>query len=221
MYRVIKHKYEDRNNLFFSSDWHVFHNPSWDQPIWKTRGYLSAADASEKILTTINNRVPEQGILYFLGDGFLNASDEDVVQWLGRINCKNIHYIFGNHCSNIYRLYTQEIIRQFGDIGVEIYPICMNNVVFMGNHLEIQVGKQRIIMNHFPLHSFNKMSRGSIMLSGHSHNTDNSRNPNSPINRYLDIGWDWKCDVWSFEEIMDVMSTKTFVSVDHHNSTTN
>lgn len=215
MYRILKHKYDDRDKLFFSSDWHIFHNPSWDVPIWKTRGYLSASDAAEQILNTINARVSEHDTLYFLGDGFLNASDEEVIRWLSRINCKNIQYLFGNHCSNMYRLYTQEVERQYGDIGVEVYPLRMNNVVFLGNHIELHVGKQRIIMNHFPLHSFHKMKGGSIMLSGHSHNTDKSRNPDWPTNRCLDIGWDWKRDVWSFEEIMDVMSTKTFTPVDH------
>lgn len=217
MYKIIKHKWDERNNLFFCSDPHVFHSPSWDVPLWQSRGYESAADAAVDKIAKINARVGEDQILYCLGDGFLNTTDEECLNWLSQINCKNIYYLFGNHESNMYRLYKQEVKKQFGFDDLEVYPVRMGNVVFYGNHLDVEVGKKKLVMNHFPLHSWNSMGqRKSWMLSGHQHNTDPTRNPDYPTNRCIDIGWDWKRDVWSFSEIEDVMSTKTFVAVDHH-----
>jgi calcineurin-like phosphoesterase family protein len=213
MYNIHRYDWSDRNRHYFSSDWHNFHDPkSWDVPIWKSRGYSSPLDAAKNVQDTINSRVGEDDVLHYLGDGFLNASEEGVVEWFAGIKCRNIRYHFGNHESIPYRLYREEVIRQFGRTDIEVYPLRLGNILFVGNHSEIHIGRQRIILNHFPLRIWNKhlaSQRPSIMLSGHSHNKDWERNPDSPAPKALDVGWDWKLDVWSFGEIMEVMSTKT------------
>lgn len=220
MNKILKFPWSERNRHFFTSDLHIFHNPSWPVPIWKMRGYQSANEASEKTLNIINHTVGEDDILWVLGDLFLNATDEQCLEWLSKINCKNINKLWGNHHSNTYRLYKQEMLKQYSRDDIEVYPLTMGNLTYLGNHVEIQVGKQRIIMNHFPLHSFNKMGRSSWMLSGHSHLTDKTRCPEYPLGKTLDVGID-SGKIWSFSDIEDVMSTKTFVQVDHHDSNTN
>ena len=154
--------------------------------------------------------------LYFLGDGFLNATEEGVKKWLDGIECQNIYYLFGNHASVPYRLYRDEIQRQFGRNDIEVYPLRVKNLVFLGNHHEIQVGKQKIVLNHFPIHSWNSMNKLSWNLHGHSHLSDPTTSPLNPLHKRFDIGWDWKRDVWSYAEIEEIMSAKTFASVDHH-----
>lgn len=219
MYRIIKHRPEDKDKIFFSSDWHVYHDPSWIVPIWEMRGYLNAQDAAEKIISKINERVPSDGTIYFLGDMFLNASDDQCKQWLSEVNCRNIKILWGNHESNMYRIYKSFMMEAFNTDAIEVYPLShksLPNVEFMGNHLELQIGKQRIVLNHFPIHSWNNMCRKSWHLHGHQHNADKTRNPEWPINRCLDVSWDWKKDLWAFDEIEDIMSVKTFVTYDHH-----
>jgi calcineurin-like phosphoesterase family protein len=216
MYKITKYPYESRQKHFWSTDWHNYHDPKWPSPIWEMRGYLNAQDALENTLRVVNERVGENDILWYLGDGFLNASDDQVLDWLGRVKCKNIKYLFGNHESCPYRLYKQEVNRQFGRDDIEVYPLKLGNVEFLGNHTEIQIGKKHIVMNHFPLRIWNKNQHGSWMLSGHSHLNDPERRPESPIGKALDCGWDYKNDVWSFDEIEDVMSTKNQVAIDHH-----
>jgi len=212
----IKHKWEDRNKIFFSSDWHNYHDPKWDVPIWKMRGYNSPQESVDDVVSKINARVKEDNFLYFLGDGFLNATDEQVLEWFSRINCKNINYIYGNHESNIFRIYRQAVLEKYGDPEIEVYPMRFNNVVFLGNYQEIYIGKKLIVLQHFPIKTWNNNSRNSFHLHGHSHNTDKSRNPEHPMGKCLDCSWDWKKDIWSFEEIEDVMSTKEMQIFDHH-----
>ncbi len=212
----IKHKWEDRNKIFFSSDWHNYHDPKWDIPIWKMRGYNSPQESVDDVVSKINAKVKEDDFLYFLGDGFLNATDEQVLEWFSRINCKNINYIYGNHESNIFRIYRQAVLEKYGDSEIEVYPMRFNNVVFLGNYQEIYIGKKLIVLQHFPIKTWNNNSRNSFHLHGHSHNTDKSRNPEHPMGKCLDCSWDWKKDIWSFEEIEDVMSTKEMQIFDHH-----
>jgi calcineurin-like phosphoesterase family protein len=212
----IKHKWEDKNKIFFSSDWHNYHDPKWDIPIWKMRGYNSPQESVDDVVSKINAKVKEDDFLYFLGDGFLNATDEQVLEWFSRINCKNINYIYGNHESNIFRIYRQAVLEKYGDPEIEVYPMRFNNVVFLGNYQEIYIGKKLIVLQHFPIKTWNNNSRNSFHLHGHSHNTDKSRNPEHPMGKCLDCSWDWKKDIWSFEEIEDVMSTKEMQIFDHH-----
>jgi len=101
-------------------------------------------------------------------------------------------------------------------MDVEVYPLPMGNVNFLGNYQEIHIGKQYINMSHFPLRIFHKDSRGAWSLSGHSHLQDEGRRPDAMLQKALDCGWDHKRDVWSFEEIADVMSTKTIKILDHN-----
>jgi calcineurin-like phosphoesterase family protein len=216
MNKIIKHKWEDRNKIFFSSDWHNYHDPKWDVPIWKMRGYSSPQESLDDVVSKINARVKEDDFLYFLGDGFLNATDEQVLEWFSRINCKNINYIYGNHESNIFRIYRRTVLEIYGDPDIEVYPMRFNNVVFLGNYQELQVGKKSVILQHFPIHSWNHMRHSAWMISGHQHNTDKTRNPEYHLGKMLDVSWDYKRDIWSFEEVEDVMSTKDILTVDHH-----
>lgn len=216
MHYTKKYNWTERNRLFFSSDWHLFHDPKWDVPIWKMRGYESAQDSTDKILEKVNERVGEDDIIYYLGDLALNASDDLLLDHLSKLNCKNIFKLWGNHTSNSYRLYKKEVEKQYNLKDVEIYPLKMGNLTFVGNHLNIRVGKQLIVMNHFPLHTHEMAPHGAWNLSGHEHRNDPMREPAYPINKALDVSWDKKLDVWSYDEIMDVMSTKEIYVPDHH-----
>lgn len=223
MYKILKYSWEQRHKHFWSSDWHNYHDPQWPVPIWKMRGYECAEDSAEKVLQKINDRVPKDGFLWFLGDGFLNTTDDAIFNWFKSINCQNIMYLMGNHESGMYRIYKQCVKDAFGFEDLEVYPINhknLPNVTFLGNHQEIQIGKKRIIMNHFPLRIWNSSHRGSWHLSGHSHLNDPMRRPEYPNGKAIDMGWDYKNDVWSFDEIEDVMSTKTVELIDHHDKNT-
>jgi calcineurin-like phosphoesterase family protein len=220
MNKLLKYPWSDKDKHFFTSDWHIYHDPNWPIPIWKSRGYNSSKESAQIIQNTINDKVGKEDILWVMGDLFLNSSDEQCLEWLSGLKCDNIYKLWGNHCSNTFRLYRQEIMNQFGRDDIEVYPITMGKVTFLGNHQEIQIGKKRIIMNHFPIHNWNHIGRASYNLHGHSHNNDHTRNPDFPLGKCLDCSWDWKKNVWSFDEIEEVMETKTVKLYDHHDSAT-
>jgi calcineurin-like phosphoesterase family protein len=182
------------------------------------RGYKNAVECAEHQIQKINERVGVDDILWNLGDNFLNASDEQCKKWWGAIKCRNIKYLFGNHESCPYRRYKERIHEQYGLNDVEVYPLKYSNIEFLGNHQEIQIGKQQIVMNHFPLRIWHNDSRAAWMLSGHSHLQDKGRRPEAEYQKALDVGWDYKNDVWSFSEIEDVMSTKSIQILDHNRS---
>jgi len=220
MYKILKFKWEDRQKHYWVSDLHTNHDPNWEIPIWKSRGYSSAKECSQHQIDKINERVGENDILWNLGDNFLNSSDGEVIEWYKKINCKNIYYLFGNHESVPYRLYKNMIKEKYNE-DIEVYPFngkTLPNVHFFGNHLEIYIGKKQVIMNHFPLRIWHKDSRSAWMLSGHSHLNDLGRRPESAYQKGLDVGWDYKNDVWSFDEIEEVMSTKSVEVLDHARS---
>lgn len=216
MNKIIKHKWEDRNKIYFSSDWHNYHDPKWPTPIWEKRGYSSPQESLDDVVNKINSRIRRDDILYFLGDGFLNTTDEQVLEWFKRIECQNIRILFGNHESQVYRIYKNTVKEQYGFEDVEVYPLRMNNLTFLGNYQEIQIGKKGIVLQHFPLRTWNWNSNGSWHLHGHSHNTDHTRNPEHHMGKCLDCSWEYKKDVWSFAEIEEVMSTKEIEINDHH-----
>jgi calcineurin-like phosphoesterase family protein len=216
MHKILKFPYDQRNKHYWSSDWHVFHDPkTWTSPIWEMRGYNNAEEAAEQTLREINDTVGEDDTLWFLGDFFLNATDGQCNGWIDRLNCKNIYVMWGNHESNMYRIYKEQIVEQYGIVDVEIYPLKYKNLTFIGNHQEIMIGTQIIVMNHFPLRIWHKDNRGAWQLSGHSHLQDKGRKPDAQYQKGLDVGWDYKNSVWSFSEIEDVMSTKSIQILDH------
>lgn len=177
MYKILKFPYVERHKHFWSSDLHNFHNPKWEVPLWKQRGYSSFQESYADVSDKINIKVGSNDHLWLLGDSFLSCKDTDVIDWFNNITCQNIHILFGNHESQMYRIYKSHVLHQYGSNEIEVYPLRVGNLIFSGNHQEILIGKQLIVMNHFPLHSHNKAARGAISLHGHCHNNDPTRNP--------------------------------------------
>lgn len=217
MYNILKFKKEDVDKHYFCSDLHNYHNPNWPVPIWKGRGYSNHTEQPNDAINKINAKVGVDDYLWMLGDGFLNSTDELVERWFDRIVCRNIYYLFGNHESSPYRIYKNQVKELYGEDDIEVYPLRWKNVVFIGNHVEVFFGRRRVIMNHFPLRIWHKNHRAAWCLSGHSHLNDWGRSPDCPDSKSMDLGWDYKNDIWSFKEIEEIMNKKGIELFDHHN----
>jgi calcineurin-like phosphoesterase family protein len=224
MHKVLK--FNDPNQkVFFSSDFHAFHNPSWDIPICKMRGYDSWQEMNEDIIKKVNSRIGSRDSLIYLGDFALNSTPEQVEEFLGRIECQNIYLLFGNHESSISRIYKKAVKQYMENLnleepkrgwGIEIYPLRYKNVIFCGSYLEIFVQKRKVVCSHFPFMVWNQSHHEAFSLNGHSHYTNIQRLVNYPIGKALDVGWDGKKDVYSWNEILKIMNNKITQKLDHH-----
>jgi len=124
----------------------------------------------EAIVDGVNSRVAKNDELYVLGDiSFYGATK--VCDILERINGRK-HFIIGNHDAKNMKNWS-------GWVSVSHYK-------------ELSDSGQKIILMHYPIESWNKMTHGSIHLHGHRHGVKNDH----PGFRE-DVG----VDVWDFKPV--------------------
>lgn len=208
------------SKCWFSSDLHWNHSPKWNIPIWESRGYKSVIDSNTAILTTINTLVNPNDNLFLLGDLALNVSEEQLECLIGSIKCKNIYFIWGNHNSRIKDIYYRAMdnIQKLTDYesltgmtNCEIYPYRYKNIVFLGSYAEIVVNYQHIVLQHYPIFSWNGMTHGHWHLYGHVHSKNEISRGKS-----LDVGWDAFKKPVSFDELTTLMNAKPTFTEGHH-----
>lgn len=226
MNRVLNFTSTENQQSWFSADFHWNHNPKWDIPIWKMRGYNSVYESNAHIVDTTNLLVKATDNLFLLGDIALNVSEQQFEDLLNSIKCRNIYFVFGNHSSRVKDIYKREIDKWFysndegyysdqakidGNTNPEMYPFRYRNLIFLGNYAEITVNHQPIILSHYPMYSWNKMSHGSWCLSGHLHSTKDNY-----TGKHIDVGWDAFKKPMSFDELVLIMNKKPIFKEGHH-----
>jgi len=145
---------------------------------------------NEDYIKKWNLYVKENDEVYHLGDISLGHPSK-TKEILRRLKGK-IYYIRGNHDKQI----------QFQD-----------RVEWVKDYAMINVYKQPIFLIHYAMRVWSKMHYGSWCLYGHSHGSLKD-DPNSLS---TDVGVDCTNGYpLSFEELLNIMSKKKFVPVDHH-----
>lgn len=150
---------------FFWSDLHLNHDREF---IYAARGYQSVKEMNEALIRSINSTVQADDELYLLGDLCLGVDIFDNKTLLGRINCRNIHIILGNHDTN-------NRIKMYESLW---------NVVEIAYGGRINIGKYTFMLSHFPMNTTNYddvKARWMRVhhLYGHTHSKDifeNARN---------------------------------------------
>ena len=212
---MLKINETDTKKVYFTSDWHWNHDPKWPVPIWKMRGHSSKEEHNETIIDTTNSIVRENDVLVNVGDITLNCKEEEFENLISRIKCKNIYLLWGNHNSPCKTIYQREV-KSLNVGDVEIYPLKYKNIIFVGHYLELTVDGQYIVVNHYPLMSWNHMQHNSIHLHGHEHGGLNTSLPSCKNGKILDVGIDIFPQLLSFSDMMNIMRTKQTVSLGHH-----
>lgn len=95
------------SNIWFVGDTHFSHsNIIKETSIWEDksscRDFKTIEEHDFLLLNNINTFVKENDILYHHGD-FSMAGKDNVWKFRKKINCKNIHFISGNHDNAINR----------------------------------------------------------------------------------------------------------------------
>lgn len=135
--------------IWFTSDTHFGHanvlgfcNRPWDD-IDRMNGAL---------IDGINARVAPSDTLYHLGDFSFKMSVEEARELRGRIQCRDIHWVPGNHDKD----WTQPAVA--GTFAVEP-PISV---------LKLDDGR-KVVMCHYPMMDWPGLEHGAIHLHGHIH----------------------------------------------------
>lgn len=193
------HQKIDKNKFKISSDLHINHsNICLGTSKWKDtsscRPYKTLDEMKNAIITSINNNVYEDDIFIIVGD-ILFGDKSQLKSILNEIKCKNIHYIYGNHC---------DWLRNNRE-AQSLFQSCQE-------YLEVFIGKKLISIFHYPIYVWRDCHHNSWMLHGHQH-TDNSQIRNG---KTMDIGWDYLYRPLSYYDIESFMNDKTYTLVDQN-----
>jgi len=168
--------------IWVSSDFHFDHknicrgvsewkNPNGKIAINRTRDFKNLDDMNNTIINNINSCVGQEDVLIFLGDWSFNGF-ENIKKFRERIICQEIYFITGNH--------DHHIVKNKDDIQ-SIFNLVTKEEILI-------VDEQKIILNHYPVASWEDLRKGSIMLHGHLHSSNKEKFVGE--GRIMDVGVD-------------------------------
>ena len=133
-----------------------------------------------------------------------------------QINCKTIHFIYGNHDLHIRKNYNEahSLFSSTNDL------------------LHKSIGKDNFVFCHYSMRTWLNGSEGAIMLYGHSHGTLEEYKATVKVTnekygiefdaikpfKTMDVGIDTHPEFrpYNIEEIREIMSHRINLHVDHH-----
>jgi len=207
---------EARNHeILFWGCLHWHHDPKWDIPIWKRRGFESVEEHDEAIVLNWNSKASDKTIGFLLGDiMFGYGGMEEFMKLMRRLKFQRLFVMSGNHTAGWKQAF--ESVKD-NTIYVDGYR---REVIFVPNYLEAYINGQPIVMCHYPILSWNGAGKGSWMLFSHVHGSLG----NSELGRmYLkDGGYNLEVSVeatkfpLTYGEIGAIMRNKSKFKTDHH-----
>lgn len=203
----------DATKVWVTSDWHISHlnycrgTSKWDDKN-SCRDFNTIEEMDETIINRINGCLNQDSILINLGD-ILFGDKSKLGNLTSRINCKEHHYILGNHDHWMIKdgCFKQEVLD------------CFDSVQF---YLELFARmpsgeKHRICFNHFSKRVWHDSHKGSILCWGHSHSSLSS------YGKSLDVGIDTthgmstaSYEPYRLDSIINWAKNQPVVEVDHH-----
>jgi calcineurin-like phosphoesterase family protein len=213
-YKPVKISSTDHDVLFWGC-MHYGHDPKWDVPIWKTRGYNSSFEHDEGLIRNWNNKANASTIGFLLGDTiFGHNADDRLVSLFRRLNFKELYILPGNHQAGY-----KQLIESVQDNTLLPSASEYKQVHFVPNYLETVVNGQAIVMSHFPILSWNGAGKGVYHIFAHVHGNLNR----SELGRaYLKTGLQHEISVENcpspitFGELKAEMRKKVRSCPDHH-----
>ena len=165
-------------NIWFSSDTHYHHKnivrgtSSWSDEEndgsshsrQSTRDFDTLEEHDDELVKVFNGLIKPNDILYHLGDWSFGGH-EQIKLFRNRLQCKNIHLIFGNH---------DQHIEPISSPYRELFSSCNHYLELslkLGTERSGKYGKTRFCLSHYSHRVWNKSHHGSIHLYGHSHGT--------------------------------------------------
>jgi calcineurin-like phosphoesterase family protein len=179
-------------NAWFTADTHFGHANIIK---YTKRPFKNTVEMNETIISNWNKAVPEDALVYHLGDFCFGRDDREFDMYFRRLNGL-IVFIKGNHdrlaWRNRNRFYTS-----------------------YDSYHEIKINDQNITLCHYAMKVWNKSHHGAWHLYGHSHGSL----PDDKNSLSFDCGVD--CHNFTpinFDQVKQIMSKKEFKPIDHHGS---
>lgn len=182
-----------RDLTFFTADTHFGHKAMLT---YCNRPYSNVDDMDEDMIRIWNETVPENGLVYHLGD-FSFRPKQRTVEILKLLNGKK-YLIEGNHDRGLSAEAREcfEWVRPYHELS------------HVWRFVE---GKQKMVLCHYAMRVWNQSHYGAWMLHGHSHGSL------PPIGRQMDVGADTNnLKPYSFFEIANELEKRPMHTVDHH-----
>ena len=178
-------------NVFFTADTHFGHGniiKYCNRPFTHADGSPDPEAQDEAIIKRFNEVLRPGDLLYHLGD--VSWSSFDIQRrFLDRLNTKEVHLILGNH-----------------DKHVTVNKFAFKSVCDLR---KFHVGKQSVILCHYPMRSWDGKGKGTPQLYGHVH----GKMPG--IGRQMDVGVDTNNFYpWAWEDIWKQLQTIPWNSYD-------
>jgi len=221
-------KFKNGDGIWFTADIHYGHKnlvrgvSDWEDKNG-CRDFATIDEMNKTIVDGINSCAHEGDTLFVLGDWSFGGKENIWKLW-EQLNCKNLFFVLGNHDHHIMN---NAIIDGRMLPARELFD-------YVDSYMEIAVGKQQIVMSHYPMAAWNNSFKGSWMLHGHTHDT---------LTRYqwpqwygsdifyksakiIDVGMDTAYRLlgeyrpFSYYEIEQHMVDKEIVIIDHHTRNT-
>jgi calcineurin-like phosphoesterase family protein len=200
--------------LWFTSDTHYNHGnicsstTQWTNPV-TLREFASLEQMNSHLIANINEKVEKDDILFHLGDWSFGGF-ESIQEFRDGIFCRNVHLILGNHDHHIANN-KGGVQSLFSSVNKYLDLIVKYNV---GTLLQ---GEARFALMHFPIASWDNMSRGAIHLHGHVHFDPSMR---LQVGKMMDVGCEGN-ELYpiGMNEILSIMRdrpVKSLFSKDHH-----
>lgn len=150
---------------YFIADTHLGHKnivlgtSGWEDKT-ACRKFETLFDHDNLIINNINEKVGVNDTLYVLGD-FVFGGKNNIPIYRKMINCKNVVLIRGNHDLHMHK---NSIVFD-GTSYINVNSLFKN----VYDLLDFKIGHTKIVLCHFPILSWHRLSKGSFHLYGHVH----------------------------------------------------
>lgn len=185
--------------IYFTADCHFGHKNIIE---YCERPFDNVHIMDQVMFDRINESVGVDDTLYILGDFCFKGKKP--IDYRIRINCQDVHLIFGNHDKRTH-FYPSNLVTN------------MNGFSSIQEVKEIIYCNQRIYLSHYPHRSWPASHKNSFMLFGHVHSKLDHEDRASK-RKTLDVGVDNTINYnkrfgepFSFKEIQKIMNSRTAV----------
>lgn len=191
------------SNIWFTSDTH-FHHKNILKFCPNTRLGADSDEMTEILIQNWNKQVHPEDDVYVLGDVFF-CNFHKAVKIMRRLSGK-IHLIYGNH---------DQVIQNSNNLIIRFASVA--------HYRKLRIGKQVVILHHYPYLEWEQCHRGAYALFGHVHGSMD-HNPHVLRYRTMDVGVDSRpggvepqdgaMTLWNWEQVDSILKEREILS--HH-----